>query len=292
MMIVTLEQLRIFVEVAERGHMTRAAEALRLTQSAVSAAVAALEGRYGTRLFDRVGRGIALSAAGEAFLPEAKAVLSQAEAAVAALEDVTALRRGHLTLAASQTVASYWLPGRMARFAQAHPGVSLRMIAGNTAQAAEAVRTGAADLGFVEGLVETAALARTPVALDRVSLYAAPDHPLVAAPLRPQDLRTAIWVLREVGSGTRSHFEQVVAGVGVTMRELSVRLELPSNEAALAAAEAGGLVAAVSDLAAAPLVAAGRVVRLTFDAPQRAFALLTHRQRHRSRAAAAFVAEL
>lgn len=288
----TLEQLRIFVEVAERRHMTRAAETLGLTQSAVSAAVAALEGRYGARLFDRVGRGIELSQSGEAFLPEAKAVLSQAEAAVAALEDVTALRRGHLTLAASQTVASYWLPGRMARFAQAHPGVSLRMVAGNTAQTAEAVLAGAADLGFVEGPVEAAALARTAVALDRVSLYAAPDHPLAGAPVRPHDLRTAVWALREVGSGTRSHFEQMIAGVGVTVRELSVRLELPSNEGALAAAEAGGLVAAVSDLAAAPLVAAGRLVRLAFDAPERAFALLTHRQRHRSRAAEAFIAQL
>ena len=73
----TLEQLRIFVAVAERLHMTRAAEALNLTQSAVSAAVAALEARHGTQLFDRVGRGLALNAAGAAFLPEARAVLAQ-----------------------------------------------------------------------------------------------------------------------------------------------------------------------------------------------------------------------
>ena len=64
----TLEQLRIFVGVAERLSMTRAAEALHLTQPAVSAAVAALEERHATRLFDRVGRGLALSEAGRVFL--------------------------------------------------------------------------------------------------------------------------------------------------------------------------------------------------------------------------------
>lgn len=290
----TLEQLRIFVEVAERRHMTRAAEALGLTQSAVSAAIAAIEGRYGTKLFDRVGRGIELSAAGLTFLPEAKAVLNQAQSAVSALEDLTALRRGRLTLAASQTVASYWLPERMARFAKAHPGIGLRMITANTAQTAEAVRIGAADLGFVEGEVESEALRSTPVARDRVSLYAAPDHPLSRGgrAVRPDDLRAAVWALREPGSGTRAQFERAMANVGVNVEELAIRLELPSNEAVLAAAAAGGLATAVSDLAAAPLVAAGRVTRLAFDAPEREFALLVHRQRNISRAAQAFITEL
>ncbi len=285
----TLEQLRIFVGVAERGHMTRAAEALGLTQSAVSAAIAALERRYDVRLFNRVGRGIELSQAGEILLPDALAMLRRAEAAVSALQDVAGLRRGRLVLAASQTVAAYWLPARMARFAQVHPGVNLRMITGNTAQVAEAVLAGLADLGYVEGEVDDAALARKVVDHDRVSLYAAPDHPLTRPGLRSRDLRRAVWVLREVGSGTRAHFEQMMADAGAGLQTLDIRLELPSNEAVLAAAESGGLVTAVSDLAAAPLVAAGRVVRLAFDAPQRAFALLTHRQRQPSRAAMAFI---
>ena len=73
----TLEQLRIFVAVAEREHLTRAAESLCLTQSAVSAAVAQLEARFGVKLFDRIGRGIALTEAGRLFLPEARADLSR-----------------------------------------------------------------------------------------------------------------------------------------------------------------------------------------------------------------------
>lgn len=285
----TLEQLRIFVAVAERQHMTRAAEALNLTQSAVSAAVAALEGRYGARLFERVGRGVELSPEGAAFLPEARAVLERAEAATRALDDLAGLRRGRLTIAASQTVASYWLPERLARFARAHPAIALRMLAGNTAQAAEAVRAGAADLAFVEGQVEAGELARTPVAGDTLGLYVAPDHPLVGRPIGPSQLKAASWVLREPGSGTRSHFEAALAARSVPIQALYVRLETPSNEAALGAAAAGGLVAAVSDLAAAPLVGVGRVVRLALELPPREFARLAHRERRPSRAAQAFL---
>lgn len=285
----TLEQLRIFVFVAERLHMTRAAEALGLTQSAVSAAVAALEGRYGVRLFDRVGRGLALTEAGRVFLPEATAVLLRARAAEQALTDLAGLKRGTLTVAASQTVASYWLPVWLARFAEAHPGVAVRMIAGNTAEAARAVHAGEAELGVVEGVVDDWALLRRPVGEDRISLYASPAHPLVGRPPSTAELKGARWALREPGSGTRSHFEQMMAVRGLGSADLRVGLELPSNEAVLSAAADGELVAAVSDLAAAPLAAAGRVTRLALDLEPRRFDLLTHKEKRLSAAARVFV---
>ena len=84
----TLEQLRIFVAVAEHEHVTQAARDLNLTQSATSAAIAALEGRYATKLFDRIGRRIALTEVGRLFLIEAKAVLQRASAAETMLADL------------------------------------------------------------------------------------------------------------------------------------------------------------------------------------------------------------
>lgn len=288
----TLEQLRIFVEAAERGHMTRAAAALRLTQSAVSAAVSALEARHGVQLFDRVGRGVVLSRAGEAFLPEARAVLSRAAAAEGALDDLAGLRRGRVVVAASQTVASYWLPARMARFAQAHPAISLRLIVGNTAQVAALVEAGEADLGLVEGAVVTGVLERRRISSDRISLYAAPGHPLCGPALEPPDLRAAHWVLREPGSGTRAHFEAALTNAGLDPGDLAIRFEAPSNEACLAAIAAGGLVTVVSDLAAAPHLAGGQVARLAYELPTRAFDLLRHRERRPSRAVDAFTASL
>jgi DNA-binding transcriptional LysR family regulator len=288
----TLEQLRIFVAVAERLHMTRAAEALNLTQSAVSAAVAALEARHRTRLFDRVGRGLALSGAGAAFLPEARAVLARAAEAGRLLDDMAGLRRGTVTVFASQTIAAYWLPPRMAAFARAHPTIDLRLSIGNTRQVVDAVLGGAAELGLVEGGFDAPQLEPEAVDADRLAIVAAPGHPMAGREIGPGDLVGLDWVLREPGSGTRSEFEAAVRASGVDPTALWAVLTLPSNEAILAAVASGDLVTAVSELAARPLIEAGRLVRLPLDLPERPFHLLSHRERRPGRAAEAFAAAL
>ena len=286
----TLEQLRIFVAVAERLHMTRAAESLNISQSAASAAVAALEARHSVRLFDRVGRGLALSDAGRLFLAEARAVLARADAASQVLDDLAGLKRGHVSIAASQTLASYWLPPRLARFADQYPGIELTLTAGNTAQVSVAVAEGLADLGFVEGAIHHPLLVRERLAEDRIALFAAPDHPLTGVKVKPAVLRNLRWVLREQGSGTRSEFNHGLTRIGVEPAEIRAVLELPSNEAVLAAAaEYGGLVTAVSELAARPLIGAGRLVQLDLDLGVRAFELITHKERMQSHAAEAFI---
>jgi DNA-binding transcriptional LysR family regulator len=288
----TLEQLRVFVEVAERLHMTRAAEALNITQSAASAGIAALETRHGVRLFDRIGRGLKLTEAGRVFLPEARAVLGRATAAALALDDLAGLKRGAIALAASQTVANYWLPSRMAAFAKSHPDVALKLTVGNTAQVAEAVLDGGADLGFIEGDVDSPLLERTRVSTDRIAIYVAPSHPLADAVVGPRDLEGLLWARREVGSGTRSEFEHALVELGVDTARLRTALELTSNEAVLEAAASGGLGAAVSELAARSFVAAGRLTRLRFDLPDRHFDMVTRRERSRSPAVAAFVVQV
>src|ERR1700731_3493252 len=155
----TLEQLRIFIAVAEKQHVTQAPRELNLTQSATSAAIAALETRYDIKLFDRIGRGIVLTQTGRDFLIEARAVLARARAAAQVLNDLAGLKRGSLTIAASQTVANYWLPPRIQAFHKAHPGVDLHITIANTEQVARAVHQGSADIGFVEGEVDDALLA-------------------------------------------------------------------------------------------------------------------------------------
>src|SRR3984893_3690573 len=149
----TLEQLRIFVAVAERQHVTQAARALNLAQSAASHAIAALEARHDTKLFDRVGRRIELTEAGQGFLGEARAVLARAEAAELVLSELGSLKRSTLSIQASQTIAGYWLPRHMVVFRKAYPQIQIRLAIGNTAQVAAAVQGGMAELGFVEGAV-------------------------------------------------------------------------------------------------------------------------------------------
>lgn len=279
----TLEQLRIFIVVAELEHVTRAAARLNLTQSATSAAIAALEARHGTPLFDRVGRRIALTAAGRAFLPAARAVLAEAAAAEGVLADLAGLARGHVTLAASQTVGGYWLPPRLLRFRRACPAVTLDLRMTNTEGAAALVREGQADLALVEGAVDDAALTSTILAEDRMMLVAAPD--LALGP----EMAAWPWLLREPGSGSRALLERALAARGLALAGLDIVLELPSNEAVRAAVLAGGGVALLSAAVVACDLDAGSLRRLDLDVPARHFHLLRHRERSPARAVSALI---
>ena len=286
----TLDQLRVFVAVAERQHVTRAARALNLAQSAASSAIAALEARFATKLFNRVGRGIELTEAGRLFLAEAKAVLARAEAAELALAEIGGLKRGTLSVQASQTIASYWLPRHLVAFRRAHPGIDIRLSVGNTAQVAAAVHEGQAELGFVEGAVNDPELSSATVAHDQLVLVVGPEHNWAGrGSVAPHDLTASEWVLREPGSGTRSAFEAALEGFGLALTALDVALELPSNEAVRAAVEAGMGATVISASVAAPSVEAGLLHRVGFALPDRAFHVLRHHERYRSRAADALL---
>jgi len=286
----TLEQLRVFVAVAERQHITRAAEALNLTQSAVSSAVTSLEARHGVTLFDRVGRNIVLNQVGEAFLVEARAVLTRAAAAESALDDLGGLARGRLSIHASQTIASYWLPPRLAVFHRTHPGIHFDIAIGNTALVAKAVAEGSAELGLVEGEINDPALGRVIIGQDPLALVVGRGHPWAENPPKPVKLADTAWVLREVGSGTRSTFEAVLAKAGLSAANLDVAMALPGNEAVRAAVEAGAGAAVMSRIAAASSLASGALVEVPYALPVRPFHLLRHKQRYHSRVGDAFLA--
>ena len=281
----TLEQLRIFIAVAEKQHVTRAASGLNLTQSATSAAIAALEARYGIKLFDRVGRGIVLTETGRDFLNEAREVTRRATAAAQVLDDLAGLKRGSLSLAASQTIANYWLPPRAGAFRKAYPGIGLHVTMANTENVARAVHRGDADLGFVEGEVDDPALAIRKMQGDQLALVVGPSHPWTGkARVAPKLFTEARWILREPGSGTRSMFEAALKKLGLKLSDLDVQLELPSNEAVRTAVESGDCAAVLSDLVVARSLAAGALHRVKIELPTRAFFVLRHKERHASHA--------
>ncbi|WP_295553511.1 LysR family transcriptional regulator [uncultured Stenotrophomonas sp.] len=285
----TLEQLRVFVEVAQRQHLTQAAAALHLTPSAVSASIKALEDRYGTALFHRIGRRIETSEAGRIFLDEARRTLASARMAEATLAELGELRRGSLSIHASQTIASYWLPALLVRFRQAYPAIDLRLEVDNTESVARAVLQGVADLGFVEGAIDEPALTKEVVGDDRMVVVVAPAHPWARGQrLEAADLLGAQWILREAGSGTRSAFEAALDALGIPAGSLQVAIGLPSNEAVRSAVMAGPYATAVSELVVASHLQAGLLAQASFDLPARSFSMLRHAERHRSRAAAAF----
>lgn len=287
----TLDQLRIFIAVAEREHLTQAAGALALTPSAVSAAIRALEDRYGTPLFNRVGRRIELSEAGRIFLAEAQATLAMARSAELTLAELGGLKRGALRIHASQTIASYWLPALLVQFRQRYPQIELSLTIGNTQSVARAVVEGGADLGFVEGEIDEPELSVQVVAQDRIAVLVAPGHRWDGqVGVTGEELLAGRWVLREQGSGTRSAFEGMLAALGMDCARLDVALTLPSNEAVCTAAMVGGFATVVSELVAAAYLQAGLLRKVDFALPARAFCLLRHQARYKNKASLALEA--
>jgi DNA-binding transcriptional LysR family regulator len=285
----TFEQLRVFVAVSERLHMTQGAAALNMTQSAASAAIQALEARIGMPLFNRVGRRIELTEAGHTLLPEARAILGRVGVAEQVLAELGGLERGRLALWASQTIAGYWLPPSIVRFRREHPKVTVSLTIGNTAEVARAVSNGEADLGFVEGMVEDPLLACIDIGSDQLVMVTADDGTIDPTRVEASGVTGFDWVLREQGSGTRQVFETAIRAYGFEPAQLSVVLELPSNEAVRGAVEAGAGVTVISRLVVDDGLAAGRLVELPIGFPERRFTALRHGDRHRSRAETTFL---
>ena len=285
----TLEQLRIFIAVAEREHLTQASMALNMTQSAVSSALSQLEFRSGVALFDRIGRGLSLNQAGRAFLTEARKVVAQAVEAESALSDLAGLRRGALAIAASQTVGNYWMPTRLAKFRRTYPGIALDVEISNTEQVVNGILSGRRDIGVVEGVAEDPRLSITPLEGDKVVLIMPPAHPLAQKKvLSPADWASLQFVVREPGSGTRETLKHLLATRSLTLNDDNLLLTLPSNEAVCAAVEAALGVAVLSDLAVERAVDAKRVVRHSLKATARQFHLIHLKERSNSPVILAF----
>jgi DNA-binding transcriptional LysR family regulator len=277
----TLEQLAVFVAVAEHQHVTRAAEALALTPSAVSASIKALERAHNVMLFARVGRGIELTEAGRLFFDEARATLARAHAAQLALNELGGLKRGVLRISASQTTASHFLPPRLMRFHELYPAIDIQLTVGNTSTVAQDVLNGAAEIGLIEGDIDEPALAKRQVATDELVLVCAPDHPLATTPAEgiPRLLEHTLWIMREKGSGTRTAIEHSLSQRHVDPSLLAAALTMPSNESVLSALIGSACVAGMSKAAAGPHLALGRLAQVDIALEPRAFLMLNHKER-------------
>lgn len=288
----TLDQLKVFVAVAERSHVTRAARAIGMTQSATSAAIAALERQSGVQLFNRVGRGIELTEAGRRFLPEAKSVLERAKIASAVLEQASGMATGTVSVGASQTIANHWLPRRLATYHEAYPGIRLDITIGNTLQIENAVVAGRVDVGLVEGPTSHGALIRRVVDTDRPMLVVSSRSQVQIMSGGRIDLENLPWVVREEGSGTRHVLEELCERMNVRFDALRIVLVLPSNEAVREAVEAGAGATIISEQVVAASIETGRLRAVPVDLPDRQFALLRHSERALTAAQQALVSEL
>jgi DNA-binding transcriptional LysR family regulator len=241
----TLRQLEVFLAVARSESVSRAAEDLSMSQSAVSSALADLEQQFEIQLFDRIGKRLQLSGLGRSIRPRAEALQEHArelEHGLSSRTDVGLLRVG-----ATLTIGNYVTVPLMARFMREHPGARVTLEVANTAEIARKVTNFEIDVGLIEGELHDSDLEVSRWCDDELVVFCAPNHPFAKKrALHDDDLRAATWIVRERGSGTRQAFEHAMHGL---LSELKITLELQHTEAIKSAVEAGLGVGCVSRIA-------------------------------------------
>ncbi len=225
-----LHQLEAFEGVAAHRSFTRAAEALCLTQPAVTRQIAALEAELKTRLFDRLGKTVELTAAGEALHRYAAEILRLTHEAGNAVADVATGAAGRLSVGANSTTATYLLPPLLRRFREANPGVELVVHTGISAQVADMVVANQVDVGVVTGFMGQAGLVEIPLTEYATVVVVFPDHPLACAatPVRTEQLEGSPLILMEEGTNLRRYVDRLLSTAGVAER---VTMELDNVEA-------------------------------------------------------------
>lgn len=232
-------RLRVFREVADQASFRRAAEVLYITQPAVTQQIKALEEELGSRLFDRSGGKVRLTAAGEVLLRragEAETTLNRAIEEIGSLEGEV---RGALHIAASTTIAQYVLPRLLAEFARQHQGVRLELESANTQRVVEAVVSGEAPIGLIEGPAHRQELVVERWLEDELVLVVPAGHEWAEEEIAVSTLGAAKLLVREQGSGTREVIEHALKRAGAPIHGTQIAMELGSTEALLACVQAG-----------------------------------------------------
>jgi DNA-binding transcriptional LysR family regulator len=214
-------RLLVFHTVARHLSFSRAADDLYTSQPNISRQIAKLESELGATLFDRVGNRVVLTDAGRLVEEHARRTFELNGDLTRSLNELKGLERGYLRLAAGSTSGSYILPQAIAGFLRQHPRLDVSLHIGNSLSALQRVLQGEADLAFVEGEVEAAAVQVQPYTRDQLLLVAAPDHELVsAASVTAADIGRFAMILREPGSGTRRLAEAAMARWQITPRRV------------------------------------------------------------------------
>jgi len=276
---ITLRQLEIFAAIATQGHVTRAAEAVAMTQSAASMALAELEQQLDAPLFDRTGRQLLLNEAGRQLLPKALDVLDRVRE-IEATTGNSALSFD-LHLGASLTIGNHLMPALLGELAQRYPGSHVRLSLKNTEHVIADLLGYRIDLGFVEGPVQDERLQRFFWRHDRLSVFVHADHLLAGKTATLDELKRFSWVLREKGSGTREVFDRAMANASLSAL---IALELEQPEAIRQSVRAGLGVGCLPLLELRDAFAAGWLAPV--DTPfldlERKFQIILHRDKHLS----------
>jgi DNA-binding transcriptional LysR family regulator len=225
-------RLQVFHAVAKHLSFTKAAEALCMTQPAVTVQVRQLEEQFSTRLFDRAQGRITLTPAGIVALEYAERILALSAELEARMKELSGHESGPLLIGASTTIAEFLLPGIVGEFKRLRPGIVPRLAVANSGQVQERVAERSLDVGFIEGESHLPTLASEVCCEDELQVMCAPGHPLAALPVvEPRALAEHGYISREPGSGTREVVDLYLRRHGLSPELLPVVMEASSPEA-------------------------------------------------------------
>jgi len=288
-----LNQLIIFHTVAEQLSFTRAAQELHLTQPGISKHIAALEEYYGARLFDRLGKKVALTQAGEILHAATATITTLLEETKSRVDDLKGLAGGKLQVGAGVTIAAYLLPRMLTAFKKKAPGVELTVETGFSGEIVERVLAAGIELGLVGQLYADPRLVVRSFHKDPLVLIAPPGHRWVKRkrPVSLGELAGETFLLSKRGSGTWRMVCDLLEKSGT---QLGTTMELGTTEGVKQAVGAGLGVSILSRHVLEREMSSGAVhaVPLAGERQQRELYVVYRRDRYLSQAAHAFLALL
>lgn len=284
----SLRQMAVFVAVARQESVSRASEALSLSQSATSTALGELERLYDTQLFDRVGKSLRLNELGQSLLPQAVELIERAAAIETVLEGRAGF--GKLRIGATLTIGNYLATLIVADYLKRHPESSAELQVHNTETIVDQVAGYELDLGLIEGHCRHPDLLAEPWVEDELVVFCAPTHRLAGqGPVAMAALVDEQWIVREPGSGTRETLDQALRACHF---EPQVRLELEHTEAIKRAVEFGLGIGCISRLALREAFRRGSLVAI--ETPEldlhRHFQFLWHKRKFQTAGMREFIA--
>lgn len=284
-----LNQLKIFYVVAKHSSFSAAAEALFITQPAVTKAIQRMQEHYGIRFIDLVGKSLVLTDAGRSLYSLAEKIFDLENQASEALRDFQQQKTGNIRIESSESFGSYYLPEIIISFKKDHPGIELSTIILPTDMVAENAAHLHIDVGFISYRVENHKLTSRKILEDNLVLIASPEHDLARKKtLEPASLQKEAVIMHEQGSAPRQAFDDFLKRHDLAVH---VSLELSSNRAIKEAVKHNLGLALMSQGVVRDEVQAGKLssIRLTEPKMTRAYYMVYHRDKYLSKSLEQFI---
>ena len=284
-------RLQVFHAVAKHLSFTRAADALFMTQPAVTFQIKQLEEQYSTRLFERRHGSISLTPAGELVMSFAEKILALSDELEIRLSEMTGEMRGPLLVGASTTIAEFMLPKVLGEFNAMYPQVRARLIVANSESIENRVAEHTIDLGLIEAPAKLGGLTSQICCEDELRVICAPDYPLAEMQeVTPSVLEEYEFISREPGSGTREITDAYFRSHHVAPESLKMQMELGSPEALKGVVSTGLGFAIVSRAVVNKELQLGDLVSIPLNPPlTRSLYLVYPQDRFQSRLCAPFI---